>query len=475
MAIVTSAVGLLLLLTAPHAAADIPPPPTSEPTTTTTTAAAAATTTTAAPTTTATTPITAGVDVIKVDGLLDPVMVAFVRDAIASARPDDTLAVVLTLDSEGAVVADEVLLDLVEQMRRSPVPVDVWVGPSGSSATGDAAALLAGARTIGIAPGARIGGAVDLPTDFSGAAGDGIGPTAAVADAGLFGPGARIIGAPEAKDLGITKADAPTILEFLVTVPGFTTIEKQVDGRTVREPSTIVRFGQLDLVHQLFHAVASPSSAYLLLSIGLALLVFELFTAGVGVAGIVGATCFVFGCYGMVTLPTRPWALAFVVLAFAALAVDVQTGVPRFWTAAGLGLYLLGSLALFDGVSMSWITLVAGLGGVALAFLSGMPSMVRTRFSTPTIGREWMVGELGRAITPIAPDGTVQVLGGRWRAFTNRATPIEELDRVRVVGVEGLVLEVEPEEGGARDYRERTSRTDEPSPTSAPTSAPTSD
>ena len=110
---------------------------------------------------------------------------------------------------------------------------------------------------------------------------------------------------------------------------------------------------------------------------------------------------------------------------------------------------------------MSWITLAAGLGGMALAFLSGMPSMVRTRFSTPTIGREWMVGELGRAITAIDPDGMVQIQGGRWRAFTNRATPIEELDRVRVIGVEGLVLEVEPEEGGARDYRERTPRSDE--------------
>ena len=73
--------------------------------------------------------------------------------------------------------------------------------------------------------------------------------------------------------------------------------------------------------------------------------------------------------------------------------------------------------------------------------------MVRTRFSTPTIGREWMIGEMGRAVTDIAPDGVVQIREALWRAYTNRATPIEELDRVRVVGIEGLVLEVEPEEG----------------------------
>ena len=95
------------------------------------------------------------------------------------------------------------------------------------------------------------------------------------------------------------------------------------------------------------------------------------------------------------------------------------------------------------------------LVGIALTFLSGMPSMVRTRFSTPTIGREWMIGEMGLALTSVDPDGTVSVRSARWPARTNRATPIGLGDRVRVVGIEGVVLEVEPEEGGAIDYRER--------------------
>jgi membrane-bound serine protease (ClpP class) len=69
-----------------------------------------------------------------------------------------------------------------------------------------------------------------------------------------------------------------------------------------------------------------------------------------------------------------------------------------------------------------------------------------------------MIGELGRAVTDVNPDGVVQIREALWRATTNRATPIEQLDRVRVVGIEGLVLEVEPEEGGARDYRDRGRR-----------------
>jgi membrane-bound serine protease (ClpP class) len=115
---------------------------------------------------------------------------------------------------------------------------------------------------------------------------------------------------------------------------------------------------------------------------------------------------------------------------------------------------------VYDGMSMSWITLLVAIMGIALTFLGGMPSMVRTRFSTPTIGREWMIGEIGRAVTGINPDGVVQIREALWRASTNRSTPIEELDRVRVVSIDGLVLEVEPETGGAKDYRDRSGGSD---------------
>ena len=69
---------------------------------------------------------------------------------------------------------------------------------------------------------------------------------------------------------------------------------------------------------------------------------------------------------------------------------------------------------------------------MVLAMLAGMPAMVRSRFSTPTIGREWMIGEEGVAATAVDPDGTVLVRDAPWRARTNRATPIADGDPVRV-------------------------------------------
>ena len=86
--------------------------------------------------------------------------------------------------------------------------------------------------------------------------------------------------------------------------------------------------------------------------------------------------------------------------------------------------------------------------------LAGMPTMIRTRFATPTIGREWMIGEMGTAVVDVDPDGVVKVREAQWRARTNRATPIKAGEAIRVVDIDGPLLEVEPEAGGARDYRE---------------------
>jgi membrane-bound serine protease (ClpP class) len=168
--------------------------------------------------------------------------------------------------------------------------------------------------------------------------------------------------------------------------------------------------------------------------------------------------CTVLGCYGLAALPVRPLAIVALLVAFFGLAVDVQTGVPRTWTVIGLVLFTAASFTLYrDGLSLSWITLLAGVGGVALAFVVGMPSMVRARFATPTIGREWMIGEVGDAVDAVDPDGVVRIREATWKARTNRATPIPAGGRVRVVAIDGIILEVEPEAGGARDYRERRS------------------
>jgi membrane-bound serine protease (ClpP class) len=96
------------------------------------------------------------VSVIEVSGLLDRVLVDFVETQITAAEDRGAIALVLQLNSSGAVVADERLDALVERIEESSVPVDVWVGPSGSRAIGETTAVLAAARTVGVAPKSRV-------------------------------------------------------------------------------------------------------------------------------------------------------------------------------------------------------------------------------------------------------------------------------------------------------------------------------
>ena len=416
----------------------------------------------------------APVDVLQVSGFMDDILVAEIRDAIERADDSGAQALILQVNSDGTVVDDSVVEALLEDIATAPVPIGVWVGPTGSRFYGPAAQMLAVADVTGMAPGARVG-YFGVPLSI---------PSAEI-DFGIAEETLRngSVGLSEARALDIFRQrindeGIPTVTSMLQAMNGYeelgvtlVTTEQVVtdDGNTRFDTVAIVRFSKLSLIDQLFHTVASPPVAYLLLLTGLALLVFEFFTAGVGVAGVVGAVCTFLAFSGLAVLPTRTWAVVVIGLAMLAFSVDVQVGIPRFWTGVGLVLTVIGTWFLFEplpGASMrpGWIALITGVGGIALTFIVGMPNMVRTRFATPTIGREWMIGELGTVIDDVDPDGVVEVGNGRWRARTNRATPVMRGDEIRVAAIDGITLEVEPLEGAAKDYRERRGASDDAEP-----------
>ncbi len=393
------------------------------------------------------------VDIIEVSGLLDEVVAEFIVDSLVEAEEDGARLLVLQVNSPGSVLDDDDLRFLADRIASSPVPVAMWVGPSGGM-QGATAQLAAVSSVLGIAPGTRFGNFGESVLDNN--------LLAARFGDQLSRLRSNAFDFEEATASGV--ADEGIVLgTFLLAQPQFDSVVELEDpndpnSREVTRPLTVTRFGGLPLLDQLFHTIASPPVAYLLFIIGMALLLFELYTAGVGIAGVIGAVCFVGGCYGLSVLPTRSWAIAVLVLSIIAFGIDVQTGVPRVWTGIGTALLIVGSVMLYDGVNLSWVTLIAGIVGILTAMVSGMPSMVRTRFSTPTIGRDWMIGEMGEAVDEVAPEGRVKVHDALWRARTNRATPIELGAPVRVVAIEGLILEVEPEDGAARDYRDRSPR-----------------
>lgn len=377
-------------------------------------------------------PATAGppgaVSVIEVSGRIDPIEVDFITRSLSAAEASRAELFVIQLDSPGALVSRNELTVLAFRIIDSQVPVAVWVGPTGSRAHGAAAGLLEAAGVASMAPGSHVGRAPGIP---------------------------RSLGANEAKARGIVSVIAPTLGDLVVGLDGQKVGDKVLstarvvdrDGQPRREVTGNVRFAKLGILERILHSAASPQVAYLLLVIGLVLVIFEFFTAGIGLAGLVGAGSLVLAAYGLAVLPTSPLGLALIGVGFAGYAIDVQAGAPRAWTANGTVALALGSRWLFgDGITVPWYTVVLTVAGVALFMVAAMRSMIRARFSTPTIGRESMIGKMGEATTGIDPDGMVRLQGGLWRAHASRITPIAAGAPVRVVAIDGLVLEVEPDD-----------------------------
>jgi membrane-bound serine protease (ClpP class) len=394
-------------------------------------------------------------EVVQVEGAIDPMVAELIRGSIRRAQTNGASVVILQINSDGAVGTDPAAL--LEAVAASKVPVVTWVGPGKATAAGAAAALVVSSSFSAASPSARVGPIHPLRLDRTGAA-----PPDPVVGARfniwdqlrerhLSGRGAA-----ERKAVHIL---APTLGEVIVGLHGKEvptaggpvrlSTAKQIDTKdgprqTADQP---VRFIKLGTFANVQHSLTSPSVVFLLLIVGLALMVFEFFTIGVGLAGITGAAAVAGAFYGSSHLPVTWWAMALLFLSTLGFAVDVQAGRQGFWTGIGAAGLLAGSLTLFGGSSSLDVPLwLVGLifVGQIIFMLGGMTVAVRNRFSVPTVGRDSMIGEVGRAHTELNPDGVVTVRGAPWRARTNRATPISAGGAVRVVSVDRLLLEVEP-------------------------------
>lgn len=378
------------------------------------------------------------IDIVKVSGLIDPLNADLLERSVRTASADHAVALVVQLNSTGGTISNAARARLVDAVRQAPVPVAVWVGGSGRPrAYGTAYTLARAADFTGAGPGSRVG---NSPVD---------------------GLGHRTLAGDDAVDQHLLNVSSPTLVDFLgelnnkslkghVVDLGASTAAPGTRGGGFRKDLTF-NFSQLSVIPKLLHTAASPNVAFVMLVIALSLVVFEFFTAGVGVGAGTAALFGVMAAYGLGVLPTRGWAVLVLAVAVFAFAIDVQAGAPRVWTGVGVVAYLVAATQLYAGQAVSlWVIVAIGVL-LFLLMVNGMPGMVRTRFSTPTIGRESMIGELGVALSGVAPDGTVEVRGAPWRARTNRATPIPAGDPIRVVAIDGLLLEVEPRTGGAKD------------------------
>jgi membrane-bound serine protease (ClpP class) len=205
------------------------------------------------------------VDVLQVSGLFDQIVVAKIHSSLESAIASGSQALILQVDSRGAVVDSAEMVELFETIANSPITVGVWVGPTGARLYGTPAQILAVADVTGMAPGAEVGRMTrpltleSGPIDFGDA-------TSALRTSSL--------GLSEARELNVFKQRIPdqgiaTIANMVDALDGFeknglileTTIETvSEDGTVQRDTVAVVRFAKLSLLDELFHTVASLRS-----------------------------------------------------------------------------------------------------------------------------------------------------------------------------------------------------------------------
>ncbi|HSG78548.1 MAG TPA: NfeD family protein [Acidimicrobiia bacterium] len=391
------------------------------------------------------------VDVVEVSGPVDRTLVDYVVGVIEDT---DAQLVVLSVNAPAAI--DEDVRELMDLIADPPVPVAVWVGPAPAIARGGAAQLLLAAPIKGAAPDVRIG---DLLPTVAGSGDDGSAVRERFPEAPeeIYGgvltvgvepiPGLVDVVSPSIGQLVVGLHGTPVAVRGETVVLDTAATEVDEEGTEVTVPAAEVRFSKPGVLTRTLRVAVHPEAAFFFLLAGLALVAFEFYSAGPGVAAAAGMLSLLVAGYGMAVLPVRWWAVALALGGTLLYTVEFQRNDLGWKSLLGTGALIASGLWFIDGsgqLTPVWWGVLLAVATVAFFFGVALTTVVRARFSTVTIGREGFVGRTGTAVSAFDPDGVVDVDGARWRASSYRAAGIAPGDAVTVVAVEGITLEVAP-------------------------------
>jgi membrane-bound serine protease (ClpP class) len=430
-------------------------------------------------------PAPVAVPVLQVHDAIGPASADFIIRGIARAGAAGAPLVVVRLDTPGGL--DTSMRDIIQAILASRVPVAVYVSPEGARAASAGTYILYAAHIAAMAPATTLGAAtpvaIGMPgadrkppaerdgqpasgpasTPRGGAAAPGDAMTAKqVHDASAFirglaqqrGRNAEWAERAVREAVSLTAGEALREKVVDIVAVDVNDLLAQMHGRRVRVQGADVTLATRGLAVQavlpdwrqrLLSVIANPSFALILMMLGIYGLMFEFSSPGFGVAGTVGAICLLLALFALQLLPVNFAGLGLILLGMALLAAEVLT--PSFGVlgVGGIVAFIAGGLLLFDrdipgfGVPLPLILGLAA-SSAGLVLLGGSMAL-RARRRPVVSGAEDMAGAEAVVIGP-ADSGAawVQVHGERWRA--TGAGPLQPGQRVRIVGLQGLTLQV---------------------------------
>jgi len=403
------------------------------------------------------------IDVLRVDGTINPVLAGYIERGIGLAEKHGATACIIELDTPGGL--DSSMRDIVQSILEAEVPVVVWVPPGGRAASAGAFITLA-AHVAAMSPGTEIGAAHPVgigeeikDTMEEKVVNDAVAYIRSIAD--MRGRNAdwaeaavresRSSPALEALELGVIDIVADNFDQLIIQLDGREVTLLSGEVVTLNTENADINSIDMGLIERFLFIISDPNIAYILLSLGMLGIFFELASPGAILPGVVGVICLFLAFYSLGMLPVNYAGVILIVLAFALFVADIFIASHGLLTLGGIASLSVGSVMLL-GNPMFHINrgLIAGVVVVIVLFFGFVVrAVVLSRRAQQQTGREAMVGRLAVARTPLDPSGTVFVHGERWEATLDegRAEPGEE---VVITGIEGLKLRVtkKKEEGG---------------------------
>ncbi len=396
---------------------------------------------------------------IRIDGGINPAVADFIHESIRAAHRAEAAALLIELDTPGGLL--ESTKDIVKDLLGAPLPVIVYVAPSGAGAASAGVFVTMAANIAAMAPGTNIGAAHPV-----GGGGEDIGGdmrtkvenfVASMSKSIAQERGRNVEWAEKAvrESVSITEQEALALNVIDLIATSREDLLRQIHGREVRVQQRPVKLQvanatfverEMRLKQKVINVLANPNVAYLLMMAGILGLYVEFTHPGLFFPGVAGAICLLLGFAALQVLPINYSGLALIVLGLALLIAELF--LPSFGTlgVGGIIAFVLGSLLLFD-TAESDLTLdpsivYAAAGTLAaFTFLVGFLVM-RSQRRKAFLGQEGMIGEVGEVREPIEPGkpGRVLVRGEYWTAFADE--PLGVGTAVEVTDVQGLRLRV---------------------------------
>ena len=406
--------------------------------------------------------------VARVSGVVNPVMLGYFQRVIDRAASERATAVLIQLDTPGGLESS--MRDIVQLIVNSDVPVIVHVYPAGGRAASAGLFILQAAHVAAMAPNTNVGSA--HPVSLApGGEGQSPQPDNEILSEKVTNDAVALIrnlaetrgrnvewvesavresvnvGSTDALEMNIVDMVAPNAADVLAKSDG-RIVEVNGESVTLNLRDARLLSSEMTLLEQIGHAISDPNIAYILLSIGVYGLIYELANPGAVFPGAIGVVSILFAFFALGTLPVNYVALALLLFGFALLIAEVfiTPGIGAL-AVGGVISVLMGSLLLFNtpmmagGVSL-WLVLTVVVA-TAVFFLVVVAAAVRAMRRRSTTGAEALIGRLGRAKSDLSPEGVVTLDGELWRARAVSTDVIASDSTVRVVAQENLKLRVE--------------------------------